>query len=672
MSLISVELQKDKDGKITSPIAEYHPDEKTKQRYALMRESFILGNMNMNTPRREFNDLSLVERVSVDRMSWNTYQPNDGDPYAGDPMNAWKSNAIKPIVRNKCISMAAHATAQLIFPKVFAQNRDSDEDRAAAQVMRDLMEWVAYQSKYSRTFVQGVINAIVDPIAIIHTEYCEVMRTVRVPKASGGYEEKEIVDDAYSGFQNTLVAPNELYIENFYEHDIQKQGFLLLRKVIGYQGARAKYENEYPENFAYVKPGMQMVYSDANNAFYYVYDPNLTGELVEEVVYWHRNFDLKLTFVNGVLMCDPDSPNPRLDKKYPFATTGYEFIDNGNFFYYKSLVFKMGPDAKIVNQLYPMIVDATYLSVFPPMMVKGGEEIQSDVIVPGAVTTLSAPDAELKPINTNNNLAAGMNTLMGVLQSIDQSSQDPQMMGEATPGTKTAYETATLQKNANTDLSLFLKMVGYLVEDFGYLQISDILQHLTIADAALIAGKPLLKYKSFMLPATKGPGGRAKTKKIMFDINMPDEPITKDALLVESMKLLALEGGPNGKKEIAKVNPELFSQMKFQLLLSPDIMTPLSDEVQHAFQLEAYDRMIQNPNLDQKQITKDFLLGAYDISRDDPDKYFAMTPPPAQGPEGNAYAPGMQGKTPAAGDIMNKVAQASKSGLPNRSAGVKA
>lgn len=672
MSLISVELQVDKNGKITNELSSYSPDEKIKKRIALMRQSLVLGTMNMNVPRREFSDLSLLERMSVDRMSWNSYQPNDGEAYTGDPMSAWKSNAFKPIVRNKAISMAAHATAQLIFPKVFAQNNDSDEDHAAATVMRDLIEWSAYQSRYSRKFVQAVVNAIVDPISIIHTEYCEVMRTVRTMNADGTYTEKQIVDEAYSGFQDTLIPPNELYIENFYEHDIQKQGFLILRKVISYQAARAKYEAEYPENFAFVKPGMQMVYSDANNAFYYVYDPNLTGELVEEITFWHRNFDLKLTYVNGVLLCPPDEPNPRLDKKYPFATTGYEYIDGGNFFYYKSLVFKMGPDARIVNQLYPMIVDGTYLSIFPPMMAKGGEEIGSDVIVPGAVTVLSSPDADLKAINTSNNLSAGMTTLMSVLSSIDQSSQDPQMEGIGTPGTKTAYETATLQKNANTDLTLFLKMVGYLVEDFGYLRISDIIQHLTVADVAKIAGKSVLKYKSFLLPQTKGNGGRSKTKKIIFDIGLPDEPISQDKLLLESMKILEMEGGPDAKKEINKVNPQLFSQLVFQIILSPDTMTPLSDEIQHAFQLEAYDRMIMNPTLDPKEVTKDFLLGAYDVSRDNPDKYFSQNPMPGMNIAQGGQAPGMQGTSPSAGDIMNKVAQTSKMGLPNRSAGVKA
>ncbi len=669
MSLISAKLNTNDQGKITDEKSPWMPTPHERDRYSLMRESFVVGNMNMNTPRREFNDLSLLERMSVDRMSWNTYQPNDGSGYMGDPMNSWKSNAIKPVVRNKCISMTVHATEQLIFPKVFAQNDNSDEDKAAAEVMRDLIEFTAHQSKYAQTFVYTTINAIVDPIAIVYTEYCEVYRTVRKMDSKGHVSDMDVLDERYSGFQDVLVSPNELYIENVYEHDIQKQGFVLWRKVISYQTAKAKYEKEY-DNFKYVKPGMQTVYSDANNAFYYVYDANLTGDLVEEIIYWNPNLDLKLTFVNGILLSDADTPNPRLDKKLPFATTGYEPIDGGRFFYYKSLVFKMGPDARIVNELYPMIVDATYLSIFPPMMSKGGEEIASDVIVPGAVTNLSSPDGDLKAINTANNLAAGMNTLQDVLGSIDQSN----IGAQGPKGVRTAYQAALAQKEIGTDLSLFLKMVGWLVEDFGNLRVSDIIQHMTIAEVAKIAGKDVLKYKTFLLPQTGGTNGRRKSKKIMFSNDLPSEPVTESQILLESIKIMEMEGGPNAKKEINMVNPELFAQLKYQLVVAPDAMSPLSDEIQHAFRLEAYDRMIASPleNFDKEQATKDTLLAAYDFSRDDPDRYFkqANPMPSSQAPGGNVqsaqggYAAGQVGPAPSAADIMNKVGASGKSGGP--------
>ena len=126
MSILDSKISLDNFGKVTDQISVYSPDEDTKKmRQRIIRE-FTLGDVTMRKPRREFNDLSVLTRMTVDQMSFNTYQPNDGDSLEGDAINSWKSKAIRPIVRNKCISIAAHATARLIFPKVFAFNNQNE------------------------------------------------------------------------------------------------------------------------------------------------------------------------------------------------------------------------------------------------------------------------------------------------------------------------------------------------------------------------------------------------------------------------------------------------------------------------------------------------------------------------------------------------------------------
>jgi hypothetical protein len=42
---------------------------------------------------------------------------------------------VRPIVRNKCISVGAHTTARLMFPKVFAHDSSSDNQH-------DLASWI--------------------------------------------------------------------------------------------------------------------------------------------------------------------------------------------------------------------------------------------------------------------------------------------------------------------------------------------------------------------------------------------------------------------------------------------------------------------------------------------------------------------------------------------------
>jgi len=316
-------------------------------------------------------------------------------------------------------------------PKVF-RTITNLKPRGCRKGMRDLIEWSADQSKYPETSLNAIISAVVNPASIYYSEYGEVYRNVKreTDEKTGKWKVEKMLDEDLSGFKDTPVPVDELYIENFYESDIQKQGWLIWRRVIGYDLASAKYGHY--KNFEHVKPGVQILYNDADNTFYQSYDSNMRTESVEEIIYWNKKMDLKVIICNGVMMTSADNPNPRNDKLYPFIKFFYENIDEGKCFYGKSLAFKMQSDANIINTLYPMIIDGTYLSVFPPMVNFGSETIGSDVIIPGGVTQLSDPNSKLNPIVVSQNIKMGMDTLMKVEESVAESSENPVENGTIT------------------------------------------------------------------------------------------------------------------------------------------------------------------------------------------------------------------------------------------------
>ncbi len=614
-----------KRGEITDEVSPYTEDETTKAVSDMVLRHFVLGTTNAFTPRVEFNDLSLVGRDQYDQMSFNTYQPNNGAGWEGSPQSLWRSRAIRPVVRNKCMSIAAHATARLIFPKIFAYNNQSDEQKDAAQVMEDLMEWSGDISNYPYVALNRVITALSSPASIGYTEYGEVMRTVKTEKGDdGNWIEARVRDESYPCFMDEVVPVNQLYIQNMYEPDIQKQGWLIWRKVYSFSEAQNKYNGVY-ENFKYVRPGVQTIYDDANRTFYYVYDPNMRSEDVEEVVYWNKNLDLKIIMVNRVMMTDCNNPNPRMDKLYPFDKFFYEPINN-RFFYGKSLAFKLQHDAEIVNTLYQMVIDGTYLSIFKPMVNVGGEIIASDVIVPGSVTTLSDPNADLKAINVGSDLKAGLETLSVVEKSINESSQEPLQEGNDQGGTQTAYEISRIENNANTILGLFLQMIAKHVKDFGQLRLGDIVQYMTIPEVSQIEGAEdvELVYKTFFLKG--GNKGSQKNKKIEFDSTLPDE-MGEDEYLDASYNLLEEEDDKD--MQIAKVNPTMFRELQYMVTISPDILNPRSTELERSYSLEMYDRLVQNPTADQEEALK-LLLNNDPSTRKDVDKYVAKQPSPEQ------------------------------------------
>ncbi len=630
----------DKKGNPTDEVSLYSPTEPERDVIALIRKHFTYGAITMSTPRVEFNDLSVGLRDQYDQMAWNTYQPNNGEALEGDALNGWRSRAIRPVVRNKAVSIAAHATARLIFPKVFAYDESSQTQRDAAQVMESLMEWAGEESNYAYTALSRVITALYSPASIGYTEYAEVMRMVKTEKDDqGNWIEKRVRDLAYPCFQDQTVPVDQLYIENFFEPDIQKQGWLIWRKVYSFSLAQGKYNtDEYP-NFKYVKPGVQLIYDDANKSFYNVYDPNMRMEDVEEITYWNRLLDLKIILVNGVMLTACDNPNPRLDKLYPFDKFGYELINN-RCFYYKSLAFKLMHDSEILNTLYQMVIDGTYLSIFRPMVNVGGEMIASDVIVPGAVTTLSDPNADLRAINLNSDLNSGFKALETVQDSINDSSQDQVQQGQQEKSGTTAYEISRLEQNANTVLGLFIQMIVKHVKDFGTLRKSDILQYMTVPDVIDITDNAELVYKTFLL-TDKSTNGKTKGKRIQFSSTQKDE-MTDDQYLKSSYDVLE-EEQKEENMQIYKVNPSLFRDLTYMVTVSPDVLAPRSQDLERAYDLETYDKLIQNPMAAQDEALRLLLATNRRTSRD-PDKFIMK---PQQGQATEAGAPVLQpGQTP--------------------------
>lgn len=616
--------------KMENNVAPYHPEGAVKERIQQITYDFQTADSIRNRSYEEFNNRDLVQYMNDNQRAFNSYIP----PASSDPDDFWRANTVRPLTRNKCISIAAHVTAAVLYPNIVAQNMDDEEDRDSAIVMKDLMDYSWNESQYEKTFVYAVISALYNPVVIIEDGYCEVFRKIKEMTDKGGWEWKEIIDDIYSGFYNYLVPPDELFIGNIYEHDIQKQPFLIRRRVIDYSDAQIKYGDDV--NFrTYVRPGVKFLYSDEQDIFYEAYDDDLGERQVEEVIYYNRYSDLELRFVNGVLLDDPERPIQRKDKRYPFAKGGFEPIDEGRFFYYKPLTEKIAPDQGLIDVLYNLAIDASFLQTMPPAVLFGDEEVNSSVIVPGKVTPFGK-DSSFVPLNTGANMNAALNMIQKMEMSASESSADPLQGGGAPPGgTPTAFQIATMQQNAMRVMGLFGKMIKFLVEDFGRLRLNTALQHLTIGEAIqTMSGISQVKFRPVLIPKSSGKG--KKTKKVEFSLDMPE---TEEDLLERSFELLEKEEVTD--MEIVKVNPTLFRDLKYQVRVEADMLFSNSETVRKALNLEAYDRLIQNPYVDQQSVTRDFLLGTYKPGEEE--RYMKQDMQPITGEPGGQGATGLTG-----------------------------
>lgn len=593
---------------------------------------FRLGWQTMHLPRAEFNDLSLYQRYVIDMLAFNTYQENDGNPFLEDRVNGWQSTAMRPIIRNAAVSIAAHQTARQLVPKIFAYNQENDEQQDAAKVMSYLVDWAREQANYPYKALYRNIAALYSPISWGYSEYVEVYKRIKDGKDDkGNWKYKEVIDEEESGFQHMPLSTDQVFFANFYEREVQKQDFIILRRIISYDKAKAKYG--HLKNFEHVHGGIIVTMDDANNGFYNVYDPHMRQEDVEELIRWRKSTDSKEIMVNGVPVTEAYAENPRADHQYPMD--GFYYLPiNERCIAGKSLVFALQNDARLANEFYQMISDGTKLNLFPPTVTTGSEKSGTDVMIPGLNLAFSDQDVKVNALRTadGQSLATAMNTLEKIESSIHESSQDPIQQGQNPNNgpASTAYEISRIEQNSATVLGLSIKFFTFMhVIPYGKLLLSDILQYTTMPDAEKITQEGGLLYKTFY---AKEPGKSGRQNKISFDSQMPDS-MTEEEKLDISWALLKQQGGIKSNTTLWKVNPILFREHKFKFAVDADVLNPRSAELERAYDLETYDRAVASPIADQEAIFKDLLMSSNPKTERDPDKYVQKQPAaPAQVP----------------------------------------
>ena len=597
----------------------------------------------MHYPRVEFNDLSIFQRYITDMAAWNTYQPNDGNPYSEDKLGGWRSNAVRPIIRNRTVAMAAHAVSRKIQPKIFAYNDQNEVHEDAANAIDILLTHFKDRANYDYNSVMRLIAALYSPHSIGYTEYSNTTTWVKDVKVNGKWTYKQVPDEDISGPKHFPIPCDQFFFPNFFEPNVQKQDCNFIRRIRSYDEVCAEYPVEEYPNMVYVQPGVHTMLDDANKGMYQVYDPHMRANEVEELIYWRKKGwarDVRLIMINGVLITDCDEANPRMDHKYPVDKLFYLPI-NERCFSGKSLVFSMQSDARILNTLYQMRIDMGMLDISPPTLTTGSDKVGSNIFVPGMSFSFADENVKINPLRvaTPQAFASMDNLIEKVESSVSETSQDPTQAGQNQENTSTAYQISRIEQNAATVLGLFLTMVVKHAVDAGELMRGDILQYYTLADLTKISADKELSYKTFF--ASKN----GKMAQVMFDGNMPDSITPKDA---EAQSFDILNQEKKNNVTLIKVNPVLVREIRFLQVVDADVVQPRSKDLARQYFLELYDRAIQNPRLDPEKLGVQLLKTDPSLAKNAKDYVAEAAPAPT--PE----APGQAGAQPSSFSMPSK------------------
>lgn len=605
----------------------YKPSKEVRDFTGFVKQDYQSGWDNLHTPFEELNDMTVIDRMNLDQRTWNSYTEEGSN----DPDEAWRWRGIRPITRSKILSIAAHSTAQIMIPEIFAQNDEDEEDKMLANVMRWMMKWNIKESNYEQSFLFAVIGALVNPVTFLQADYFEIMQTIKERGDNGEITEAEVLDEVMSGLQMNVLGADEVMVTNAYEFNHQKQKAVIRTRYIEYDDAKALYGGH--EDFEVVSPGQETIFDAETGLFYDQFDEDLPT-LVKETTYYNRREDTQVAFIGGVYLGDSNvDANPmkhrdnRNAPKYPQAKTGYEPIDTKKFYYYKSAVNKLAHDQQLVDRMWQMRMDGTFLETMPPQALFGDGHVDSSVFFPGKVTSFGQDD-KMEAIKTGGNLNATDSAIADIERSMAQSSISDVQSASGPSQQGTAFVFSQLQQNANTELGLFGKMLAPFVLDVGGLMMDNILQHQTIAEVEEITGgNTRLKFRTFLVPDEKD-GGKKVTRKIRFSEELMGRPMT-DKQVKKRERALRNESDKIGDTRIYDVNPEKFQMLKYKLSINPDNMLPKNKAFEKVMNLEAYDRMIVDPVIGtdpeaMTAVTRDFLVSTF--AEGDADKYLPKDP----------------------------------------------
>lgn len=633
----------------------YQPSQPVKELTSHIKRDYQTGLEILEKPFREFDNRSVIEEMNENQRAFLIY--SDIEFLSED--EKWRWDGVRPTVRNKILSIAAHLTAQVLVPGIFAQNQNDEEDKQMAEVMRLIMEWNIRNSDYDITFMNGVIAGLVNPVAYLSVDFIEAIQKVKKMMKNGKMKTEEAIDEVMSGLQVSNVPLDEIFITNPYEYNLQKQRAIGRRKYPEYSELQKIYGKH--ENWRFVKPGIRTIYSEVDSTFYDQKDEQL-DTLAELFIYQNRGEDLEIPYVNGIYLGD-DSDNPiegnpmkHRDQegrpKYNLVKFGAEPIDEKKFYFYKSIASKMMMDYKLTNETWRIVIDTEKLGMKPPVGVSGKTILKTDIYYPGAVANVDET-TRFTPIPVGS-ARGGYNLIQAADSQISESTQDPFRQGLARDLPGTAFQQAQLTQNAKVQLGIIGKMLVQMVKDLGMLMIDDILNHQTVGEIReLMDGEQKLAFKKFLFP-NQMEEGKTLTKEVRFeDMGELDAEIMRR----REFELLEEEGGIDGKRRIMVVNPSLWRRTKFMIFVDADTLLPKNESFEQALKLDAYAKAIANPLIAGDvealtAVTRDLLLGALQVTRGKEDKYLPKrTPQLLQGTQ-----------TPERRPLSAQVAESDKAG----------
>jgi hypothetical protein len=629
----------------------YSPSEKEQKIIDAIWSRWQKANDQRTQSYRYFNDRSLIEYVndSVDRF--NGYIEPRMDP-AGD----WGAKVFNNVTRSKTVAIIANITAERVRAEFFPQDQLSQDDMRAAQLIKHVEDYTYYKNKDDQQQFFTTLEAAVKGTAIGYEGYKLDKRKIKEiedfnPETGEvKFKDSEITD--WDDVYGENIPLFDFYPGNIYEREMQKQPFVIWRTVLDEDVFRAEFEKY--KNVDKVQTSAQMMgvetQENSGDDEKYVTE-GVKDDMIEVIRYFNKWTDEFHIIANGVLLTKTSSPLPWDHKSYPFWSTIFEpFAED--FFYGKSVPDKMRSNQDILNTLYRMMLDQTFLSINPPILTQGVENIRDEGLYPGR--RISMDDVgNSKIMEIPGPQPAHFQIMKMVEDNLKKESLDDPSSG--TSGSRTsAFEVGVSKEAAQKLLSLFLRCLEWGVRDKTELRVKNILQFYRLPKYGELDPSGLEAYRRVVIDDTNLADG-TKGRQVIQMTPSEDKLPTKNQITgaeVEYMKQ-----GEN--VAFSFMTTDLLKNLDLKIKIIPNSSLKMSEALKRALELDYQGKVTQlYPDmLNREEGFREF-NEAFDK---DPQKMKMQSPSPTPMEPG---APAGPGAGPSAGPSSMTPNSAAAAGVP--------
>lgn len=537
-----------------------------------------------------FDGINLIDYINDSVLRFNT------NVYERDDLEDWQAAVHEPFTRNKVLTILGKVMQILPMAQFIGRGED---DAQKGILLTNLYEYVEELDDYEEFMTHFLLECIVKGTAVGIEDIEKVHHIRRDVKGVADKITVTTSEEDTTKLYASIIPLEEFYPSSVTIRKIKDMPHAFWRTVKPYSKF-CEVWNGY-KRYEIVAP--KRTYNDQEDRPYYAdyIGMDVPDGSVELIRFYDKAHDQYIILANGIWLnpiytgdaAEEISPMPWNHKELPMFEVKFDFF--GDWFYGKSLPDRLKALQDVLNVLTNMLLDQSFLTIFPPLLTNGFDDIEDDYLRPGRRTPV---DTQGLPINQAF-MTLDLGTPSGWHQFIldytrkimEEASVDKVSQGVAGVGGRTtAQEIRVAADGVSSMLQMFARMINYAVKRKAYLKAANFLQFGMNQEAPMLRqvfGENASEQAEHILGVFKFDNavlseGKRGSKVIEIYKDKASLP-TK----VELQARAAVSKADSGKQlEIVALPPEYLRNFMFDVKMVANPKNEASKEIEKALQLE--------------------------------------------------------------------------------------